>query len=87
VLGCDDHESRPEEGVRTGREGLELHLVRRGHTEKFEEDPATFTAADPVPLHQLDRFGPVQRVGPPLAVRELAGVEILQQPIGIRRNA
>ncbi len=71
MLGCQHHVSRPEQCVRTRGEDpdflrltchLEIHL-------------GPFAAADPIPLHFLQRIAPVD------------GIQILQQPLRVRGDA
>jgi hypothetical protein len=61
VLGREDHERRPEQGVRAGREYAQLGAARvvlgRGGV---EDDLATLAPPDPVGLLGLDRFRPLQ---------------------------
>ena len=80
VLGGEDHERRPEQGVRAGREDAQLGAARvvvgRGGV---EDDLAALAPPDPVGLLGLDRFRPLQAA----EVEELVGVlGDLEVPLG-----
>ena len=58
MFGRQDHESCAPEGIGPGRENLD------GMVADFcaEGSPRAFAAADPVGLHDLDRFRPIQHL-------------------------
>jgi len=58
VLRSDDHVRCPEERIGTGG----VHFQLGVHPIDLEGDGGTFTAADPVALHELHRLRPVHAV-------------------------
>ena len=78
MLGGEHHEGRPEEGVGAGREdldrGIGVGIARPGLGDREAHERA-MAAPDPVALHELDLFGP------------LDPVEVIGQPVGIRGDA
>ena len=75
VLGREDAERRPEQGVRAGGEHVEAGLRAAVQAAHREGDLRAVAAADPVALHGADRLGPVH----PL--------QIVQQPVRVGGDA
>ncbi len=70
VFGRHDHECRAENGIRTCREDLQGLAGVKGKTQ-----PGTLGTTDPVTLHHLDAFRPID------------AVESVQQLLGILRDS
>src|SRR5262245_53227032 len=59
MLGCEDHISRTEERVRSSRENLKGMFASIG-SHSSEGHLGALGLADPVGLHGLNLFGPIQ---------------------------
>ena len=72
MLGRQHQVGSARQGIRPGREDRDHGWLGRRSTGHREADHRAVAAADPVPLHRLDRLRPVQRL------------QVGQQPVRVR---